>query len=119
MKGTPVKCDSFLMSSNAIPFTSLKYQLVYQIKENKKYLKSFNILLGNKTLKKYYFDALVLLDENVKVEELIFNRIMNEKEPVEVKPKSSNRPKKKVDSKARSTAAADLLSTFGLQNPTS
>lgn len=106
--------NSFLMSTNPIPLSFLKYQLIYQFKNNLKYLKSFNILLENKILKKYYLDELVIFNDKLNIEEVISNRIICESEVKKNNYKSTKPNKKKTDSKARSQAACELFSNLGL-----
>lgn len=105
---------SFLISTNPTPLLFLKYQLVFQIDGDSKYLKSFNLLLGNKILKKFYLNSLVLFDDKINIEEIIYNKILNEPEVKTENLKGSKSPKNKIDPKARSKAASELFSNFGM-----
>lgn len=114
METTNKSDNSFLMSTKPIPLSFLKYQMVYQFKDNLKYLKSFNILKEDKILRKYYLDELVLFDDKLKIEEIILHRLLSETE-VKVNNTKSTKPKrKKPDLEARSQAASELFSNLGL-----
>ncbi len=70
--------------------------------------------MNNKILKKYYLEEMVLIDSNFKVEMIISNRLTNDTIEKTVKSRITKSSKKKVDSDARSQAASEILSNFGL-----
>jgi hypothetical protein len=70
--------------------------------------------MNNKILKKYYLDEMVLIDDSFNVEMIISNSLTNDTMVKSPKSRITKSSKKKVDSDARTQAASEILSNFGL-----
>jgi hypothetical protein len=107
-----------LMASTPIPMSMFCFQTVFSFTEGNKYLKSINLLMDGKIIKKIYLDQQQEIDEEtdtlVIVKEVIrqkfFDVTRTERESHKVQTKKAN----KLDMRARANAAAGLFEALGI-----
>jgi hypothetical protein len=112
-----VKQD-FLLASDLKSLSFIKYQLVYQVRDDNRYLKSFNILTREGTLiKKIYLKELLLLDESTDFEHIITEHLFSSHQEFHNQDRSkrkTSRKKAEVDPAARVDAINYLRSSLGI-----
>jgi len=114
----PELADWYLASSNPMPLSFLKYQLVIYMKGGKKYLKSFNILFREKRIKKFYLEKMVMIDETTDIQCIIKNVLTSEMLPeLQTNTKTSkaqNTKRPRPNAEARAKSASNLFNQMGL-----
>ena len=105
------KLDNFLLSAKQNSLSFIKFQLVYQFKGEKKFIRSVNFLYGNKILKKIYLKELLVSDEKMDIESFITEMLLKDRETPESKLKCNHN---KTNQDARTQAAANLFSNLGI-----
>lgn len=105
--------DSYLLSANPAPMSFLSFQVVYHYKEEKKFIRSFNILSGGKTLKKIYLKEMILSDEKINIEAFITGELLKAIDS-SLNNSVNSKEKSKTNYDARIKAANNLFSDLGL-----
>lgn len=110
--------ETILLASAMKPLMFIQYQLVYEIKQGEKYIRSFNLLYNGKILKKVYLDHLIKAEDESEIElittEMISNVIYVNGNKKSSKSGKTHRKKSPVDQAAREKAAHDILKMFNL-----
>jgi hypothetical protein len=119
IKNMKPQTQNILVSDNPKPFVSFKQQAIICISGSKKYIKSFNVLLGEKRLKKVYLPTPILLEPTTNIEHLIVEQLFkvlldNQGQKSTSTNKRQKAKKKKVDNSARREAAKNLFADLGL-----
>lgn len=105
--------DNFLLSSKKDSLSFINFQIVYQFRGEKKFIKSINFLYGNKILKKIYLKELLISDEKTNIESIITEMLLKDIDKQECKPKQSSN-QKQTNQDARIQAAANLFTNLGI-----
>lgn len=107
-----------LVAANPRPLDMFFYQPVFSFHNERKYLKSVNLLKGKQILKKIYLDNLYEYSEETNIEEFITEiLIKNLTEAKDKKEKQNGKTKQNAhqpDRNARAKAAATLFDTLGI-----
>lgn len=110
--------ETILLASAIKPLMFIQYQVVYEIKQGEKYVRSFNLLSNGKILKKVYLDHLIKAEDESEIEmitsEMIRNVIYEKGNKKFSKSGKTQRKKSSVDHAARVKAAHDILEMFNL-----
>jgi hypothetical protein len=104
--------DNFLLSAKPESLSFLKFQVIYQIKEKKKFIRSVNFLHGDKIIKKIYLKNMLPCNQDINIEPVIINLLF--KDLIENDSKVSKSKNMKPDADARIKAATNLLTDLGL-----
>jgi len=105
--------DNFLLSSKTDSLSFINFQIVYQFRGEKKFIKSINFLFGNKILKKVYLKELLVSDEKTNIESIIIEMLLKDIGKQECKPKISSNHYS-TDQDARIQAATNLFTNLGI-----
>jgi len=115
---TPSANQSFLLASALKPLSFIKYQLVFQISDNIRYLKSFNILTEKGAIiNKYYLKSPLHFDEKVNIEQIICELLFPEtgnSNDTSWKNKKTKKRKNRIDQQAKHDAVNYLFNELGL-----
>lgn len=110
--------QNFLLASELRPLSFIKYQLVFQVSDDIRYLKSFNILSEEGAIiKKIYLKNLVHFDETSNIEQIIIEYLFPEESkssPSYYKDKKAKKKKCTIDLKAKDDAVNYLFNELGL-----
>lgn len=110
--------QNFLLASELRPLSFIKYQLVFQVSNDTRYLKSFNVLTeGGEIIRKIYLKNLLLFDESANIEQIIIEYLFPEEgksSPSYYKDKKAQKRKSNIDLKAKDDAVNYLFNELGL-----
>lgn len=102
--------EKLLLAILPKPLPLLEYQPIFCYLQSKKYLKSVNILLKGKMLKKLYLESYIELSETIDVQEIIAKLLADFFTDCKRKAKQESKPNNKMESKeAREKAAKNLF----------
>jgi hypothetical protein len=105
------KHDEILLATKPKPLTLFDYQPVFCYCQNRKFLRSVNILFKGKILKKLYLDSYHETSEEADINETIAMLLKEIFTEVKQQTKKKNKTENKV---ARENAAKELFETLNL-----
>ncbi len=109
------KHDEMLLATKPKPLTLFDYQPVFCYYQNRKFLKSVNILFKGKILKKLYLDSYLETSKEADINEAIAMLLKDIFTEVKHQTKKKNKTNSKTENRvARENASKELFETLNL-----